>query len=83
MFPILPLVRRMSYLASRYTGRGDVHVVDPAVDLRYIFEDTEKLRRSLEERRSNVDITQVKENYDAWLDKYQTWKASADQSKVV
>lgn len=83
MFSILRLVRRMSYLASRFTGQGDVHVVDPAVDLRYLFEDVEKLRRSLEERRSNVDITQVKEKYDAWWEKYQIWKASADQPKEV
>lgn len=81
---MLRLVRQMSYLASRFTGRGDVHVVDPSVDLRYLFDDIEKLRRSLEERRrSDVDITQVKEKYDIWWDKYQTWKASADQDKKV
>ncbi|KAJ1369064.1 hypothetical protein KIN20_030446 [Parelaphostrongylus tenuis] len=83
MFTRRPMVRQMSYLASRFTGRGDVHVVDPLVDLRYLFEDMEKLRRSLEERRSNIDITQVKEKYDVWWDKYQSWKESADQEKKV
>uniref|UniRef100_A0A7I4YQZ0 ATP synthase mitochondrial F1 complex assembly factor 1 n=1 Tax=Haemonchus contortus TaxID=6289 RepID=A0A7I4YQZ0_HAECO len=81
MLPLRLMVRRMTHLASRFTGRGDVHVVDPSVDLRYIFEDTEKLRRSLEERRSNVSISEVKEKYDSWWSKYQAWKETDGLSK--
>ncbi|KJH49112.1 transcription initiation factor TFIID subunit [Dictyocaulus viviparus] len=68
---------------TRYAGRGDVHVVDPLVDLRYLFEDVDKLRRSLEERRMDVDITEMKTKYNAWWDKYQVWKSAADQPKEV
>ncbi|PIO75999.1 hypothetical protein TELCIR_01950 [Teladorsagia circumcincta] len=82
MFPLRLMVRRMSHLASRFTGRGDVHVVDPTVDLRYIFEDMEKLRRALEERRSDVSISEVKEKYDSWWTKYQTWKEASGLPKL-
>ncbi|KIH61218.1 hypothetical protein ANCDUO_08516 [Ancylostoma duodenale] len=73
MIPLRTIVRRMSHLAARYTGRGDVHVVDPSVDLRYIFENAGRLRRSLEERRSDVNIAELKEKYEAWWTKYQAY----------
>ncbi|KAK5964195.1 hypothetical protein GCK32_012311, partial [Trichostrongylus colubriformis] len=81
MLPLRMMVRRMSHLASRFTGRGDVHVVDPTVDLRYVFEDVERLRRALEERRSDVNISEVKAEYDKWWTKYQTWKEASSLSK--
>ncbi|VDM67614.1 unnamed protein product [Strongylus vulgaris] len=83
MFSLRAFVRRMSHLAARYTGQGDVHVVDPNVDLRYIFENAGRLRRSLEERRSDINIADLKEKYEKWWTKYEAWtKASkSDQSK--
>ncbi|EYC07275.1 hypothetical protein Y032_0071g566 [Ancylostoma ceylanicum] len=83
MIPLRTIVRRMSHLAARYTGRGDVHVVDPSVDLRYIFENAGRLRRSLEERRSDVNTAELKERYEAWWTKYQayTTATSSEQPK--
>ncbi|VDL79171.1 unnamed protein product [Nippostrongylus brasiliensis] len=81
MLPMRLAVRRMSHLAARYTGRGDVHVVDPSVDLRYVFDDVDKLRRSLEERRCNINITDVKTNYEKWWEKFEAWKASGHLPK--
>ncbi|KAK6755492.1 hypothetical protein RB195_014080 [Necator americanus] len=76
MFSLRTVVRQMSHLAARYTGRGDVHVVDPSVDLRYIFENAGRLRRSIEERRSDVNIPELKEKYEAWWAKYEAWTAA-------
>ncbi|VDP23573.1 unnamed protein product [Heligmosomoides polygyrus] len=81
MFCTRSAFRRMSHLASRFVGRGDVHVVDPAVDLRYVFEDTERLRRTLEERRNSASITELKEKYFAWWEKYQVWKGASGLPK--
>ncbi|KHJ96212.1 hypothetical protein OESDEN_03823 [Oesophagostomum dentatum] len=84
MFPLRTFVRRMSHLAARYTGRGDVHVVDPNVDLRYIFENAGRLRRSLEERRSDLNIAELKQKYETWWQKYEAWTTAtaANQPKV-
>lgn len=56
-------------------------MVDPAVDLRYVFEDTERLRRTLEERRNSASITELKEKYFAWWEKYQVWKGASGLPK--
>ncbi|CAI4223668.1 unnamed protein product [Auanema sp. JU1783] len=71
----------MSFLAAKYTGRGDVHVVDPSVDLRHIFDNIEPMKLSLEERRSKIDLTEVKEGYDNWWAKYNLWKNEKENAQ--
>ncbi|CAJ0590363.1 unnamed protein product [Cylicocyclus nassatus] len=82
MFPLRAFARRMSHLAARYTGRGDVHVVDPSVDLRYLFENAGRLKRSLEERRRDINIAELKEKYEKWWAQYEKFTAATKgQSK--
>lgn len=54
------------------------------IPFRYIFANAGRLRRSLEERRSDVNIAELKERYEAWWAKYQAWTTAtnSNQSKV-
>ncbi|KAK6031343.1 transcription initiation factor TFIID subunit [Ostertagia ostertagi] len=63
---------------TRYCLTNDV--LEPVLK-EYVFEDMENLRRALEERRSDVSISEVKEKYDAWWTKYQNWKEANGLSK--
>ncbi|EGT31674.1 hypothetical protein CAEBREN_28494 [Caenorhabditis brenneri] len=80
MIPYRQLAR-MSHLAARFVGGSDVHVVDPLVDLRNVFEQTDQLKVAVESRNLNVDVEKVKNEYQEWFDVYQKWKA-ADKDSI-
>ncbi|CCD71023.1 Seryl-tRNA synthetase [Caenorhabditis elegans] len=79
MIPYRQLVR-MSHLAARFVGGADVHVVDPLVDLRNVFEQTDQLKIALECRNLTVDVEKVKNEYDEWFETYQKWKQADKES---
>ncbi|CAP28560.1 Protein CBG08796 [Caenorhabditis briggsae] len=76
MIPYRQLAR-MSHLAARFVGGSDVHVVDPLVDMRNVFEQEDQLKIALESRNLNVDVEKTKKDYNEWFDVYQKWKAAA------
>ncbi|PIC23134.1 hypothetical protein B9Z55_016936 [Caenorhabditis nigoni] len=76
MIPYRQLAR-MSHLAARFVGGSDVHVVDPLVDMRNVFEQEDQLKIALESRNLNVDVEKTKKEYNEWFDIYQKWKAAA------
>ncbi|CAO4376657.1 unnamed protein product [Caenorhabditis nigoni] len=76
MIPYRQLAR-MSHLAARFVGGSDVHVVDPLVDMRNVFEQEDQLKIALESRNLNVDVEKTKKDYNEWFDIYQKWKAAA------
>uniref|UniRef100_A0A1I7V1W7 DNA-directed RNA polymerase n=1 Tax=Caenorhabditis tropicalis TaxID=1561998 RepID=A0A1I7V1W7_9PELO len=71
----------MSHLAARFVGGADVHVVDPLVDLRSVFENTDQLKEAVESRNLKIDVEKVKTEYGEWFDVYQKWK-SADKEAM-
>ncbi|CAI2353520.1 unnamed protein product [Caenorhabditis sp. 36 PRJEB53466] len=73
-------IARMSHLAARFVGGSDVHVVDPMVDLRNVFEQSEKLKSAVESRNLKVDVEAVKRDYEDWFETYQKWKSADKES---
>ncbi|UMM32267.1 hypothetical protein L5515_006126 [Caenorhabditis briggsae] len=71
----------MSHLAARFVGGSDVHVVDPLVDMRNVFEQEDQLKIALESRNLNVDVEKTKKDYNEWFDVYQKWKAAASNKE--
>uniref|UniRef100_A0A1I7WQB8 Uncharacterized protein n=1 Tax=Heterorhabditis bacteriophora TaxID=37862 RepID=A0A1I7WQB8_HETBA len=82
MLNLRSTLRHMSHLAAKFTGSSKVHVVDPLVDLRFIFEETNVLRRSLEERQLKIDVNEVKEKYSKWFMKYKAWTGAVESREV-
>ncbi|UMM32266.1 hypothetical protein L5515_006126 [Caenorhabditis briggsae] len=80
MIPYRQLAR-MSHLAARFVGGSDVHVVDPLVDMRNVFEQEDQLKIALESRNLNVDVEKTKKDYNEWFDVYQKWKAAASNKE--
>uniref|UniRef100_A0A8R1HHC8 Uncharacterized protein n=2 Tax=Caenorhabditis japonica TaxID=281687 RepID=A0A8R1HHC8_CAEJA len=70
---------RMSHLAARFVGGSDVHVVDPLVDLRSLFERTDQLKMAVESRNLKIDVEAVRKEYEEWFEVYQRWKSAADK----
>ncbi|ETN76408.1 transcription initiation factor TFIID subunit [Necator americanus] len=58
---------------TRYCLTNDI--LEPVLK-EYIFENAGRLRRSIEERRSDVNIPELKEKYEAWWAKYEAWTAA-------
>ncbi|CAI5452596.1 unnamed protein product [Caenorhabditis angaria] len=72
-------VAKMSHLAARFVGGSDVHVVDPNVDLRFVFEQQEQLQTSVESRNLKIDLPTVKSEYEQWFEVYEQWKNAGDK----
>ncbi|CAB3397130.1 unnamed protein product [Caenorhabditis bovis] len=72
-------VCQMSHLAARFVGGADVHVVDPVVDLRKVFEQEERLKYSIDSRNLKIDLEKVKMDYNEWFSIYKQWKDITDK----
>ncbi|KAI1727364.1 hypothetical protein Ddc_04666 [Ditylenchus destructor] len=64
----------MRHLAARFikTAGKVVHVVDPYLDLRTIFRDTERLSRNIASRGLNIDLQKTAEEYSNWWNAFKT-----------
>ncbi|CAD6189541.1 unnamed protein product [Caenorhabditis auriculariae] len=82
MIPIRQIAR-LSHLAAKFVGGADVHVVDPLVDLRSIFEKKEDLSRSVEERRLKIELPNVEAEYNEWYKAYEAWKSVDPKSDQI
>ncbi|PAV91404.1 hypothetical protein WR25_06389 [Diploscapter pachys] len=71
----------MSNLAVKFTGGSGFHVVDPNVDFRDLLSD-ESVKKSLEERNISVDLEKLKKEYDAFWQRYETWRQNKDDSTL-
>ncbi|CAJ0957123.1 unnamed protein product, partial [Mesorhabditis belari] len=61
----------MKNLVARFCPVGNLHVIDPQVDLKHIFANPALLQRDLAARELNIDASKVQTAYEEWWKLYE------------